>query len=226
MSTARKTNAPPPRPAAGAGGLVLRIVALLCVIALATWGAHEVRDALNLQIRPENEQQVHRAVMIGMVAYVLLLAMPFVPGAEIGLALLTAFGAAIAPLVYAGTVISMLLAYAIGSLLPATVLARILSALHLRKAAALAARAAPLTREERLALLLQGAPPRLMRLALHHRYIALALAVNLPGNVVVGGGGGIMLMVGMSGLFAPFRTLLTIAIAVSPVPLLVMVTGL
>ena len=76
------------------GTLLLRFAILVAVLVLATWGAHLVRDALDLQIRPDNEQQVHRAIMFGAVAYVGLLALPFVPGAEIGLAMLAAFGPA------------------------------------------------------------------------------------------------------------------------------------
>ncbi|CAN0592529.1 unnamed protein product, partial [Ectocarpus sp. 12 AP-2014] len=57
-------------------GLLLKIGFLIGFIVLATWGVHMIRDALDLQIRPDNEQQVHRAIMIGAVAYVGLLAMP------------------------------------------------------------------------------------------------------------------------------------------------------
>jgi hypothetical protein len=163
--------------------------------------------------------------MLGSVAYIGLLALPFVPGAEIGIAMLTAFGASIAPLVYAATVIAMLLSYALGRLLPLSTLARLFDVLRMRRASDLVTRAAPLSRDARLKLLLDGAPPRTIALALRHRYVALALAVNTPGNVVIGGGGGIMLMAGLSGLFAPLPTALTIAIAVMPVPLAVMLLG-
>jgi hypothetical protein len=208
------------------GGLFLRLAILVAVLVLATWGAHLVRDALNLQIRPDNEQQVHRAIMLGAGAYVLLLALPFVPGAEIGLAMLAAFGAGIAPLIYIATVASMTLAYTIGRFLPIGLLERLLEMLRMRRAAALVARAAPLSREERLAMLLDGQAKRTVTRALRYRYIALALAVNTPGNSVIGGGGGIMMMAGLSGIFSPFATLLTVAIAVSPVPLAVMFLGL
>lgn len=211
---------------ASSGAIVLRIVALIAILVIATWGAHLIRDALNLQIRPDNEQQVHRAIMFGAVAYIGLLAMPFVPGAEIGLAMLAAFGAAIAPLIYVCTVTSMTLAFAIGRFLPIGVLERLLSLLRMRRAAALVARAAPLSQEDRLAMLLDGQEKRAVSLALRYRYVALALAVNTPGNSVIGGGGGIMIMAGLSGIFSPLSTFLTIVLAVSPVPLAVMFLGL
>lgn len=206
--------------------LLLRLVILVAVLIIATWGAHLIRDALNLQIRPDNEQQVHRAIMLGSAAFVGLLALPFVPGAEIGLAMLAAFGANIAPLIYVLTVASMMLAYTIGRFLPIGALERLLSFLRLRRAARLVARAAPLSREERIAMLLDGQSKRAVKLGLRYRYIAVALAVNTPGNSIIGGGGGIMMIAGLSGIFSPLATFFTIAVAVSPVPLAVMFLGL
>ena len=206
--------------------LLLRIVLVVCVIALATWGVHIIRDALDLQIRPNNEQQVHRAIMIGAVAYVILLAIPFVPGAEIGIALLAGFGAAIAPLVYVCTVAAMMLAFVIGRFLPITALERFLRLLRLRRAADLVARAAPLSTDERVALLLDGQSKRVLSLAVRYRYLALAIAVNTPGNSIIGGGGGLMMIAGLSGIFTPLSTFLTVILAVSPVPLAVIFLGL
>lgn len=206
--------------------IVLRLAALIALVLVATALAHWVRDSLEMTLTPENEMQIHRGIMIGMAAYVGFLAMPFVPGAEIGIALLTAFGAAIAPLIYVATVSAMMLAYILGRLLPVSALVWLLSALRLRRAAALFARAATLSRDERLALLMEGAPPKLLTIGLRHRYIALALAVNIPGNSLVGGGGGIMMMAGLTGLFAPMTTLLAVMIGVAPVPLAVWLMGL
>lgn len=79
--------------------IALRIAALLAFVVAATWASHLIRDALDLNIMPTNEQSVHRMIMLGTVAYIVLLALPFVPGAEIGFAMLAAFGAAIVPLV-------------------------------------------------------------------------------------------------------------------------------
>lgn len=207
-------------------GLLFRLGVLIGVIVLATWGVHVIRDALDLQIRPDNEQQVHKAIMISVVAYIGLLAMPFVPGAEIGIALLAGFGAAIAPLIYACTIAAMMLAFTIGRFLPISALERLLRALRLRRAAELVARAAPLSEDERVAMLLEGQSKRLAPLALRYRYVAMAVAVNMPGNSLIGGGGGIMIVAGLSGIFTPLSTFLTIVIAVSPVPLAVIFLGL
>ena len=207
-------------------GLLFRFGILIGVIVLATWGVHLIRDALDLQIRPDNEQQVHKAIMIGVVAYIGLLALPFVPGAEIGIAILAGFGAAIAPLIYICTVAAMMLAFTVGRFLPISALERLFRVLRLRRAADLVARAAPLSKDERLEMLLEGQSKRTVGIALRYRYIAMALAVNMPGNSLIGGGGGIMIVAGLSGIFTPMATFVTIIIAVSPVPLAVMFLGL
>lgn len=207
-------------------GILLRLLVLIGLIVLATWGVHLIRDALDLQIRPDNEQQVHKVIMIGAVAYVGLLAIPFVPGAEIGIALLAGFGAAIAPLIFVCTVAGMMLAFSIGRSLPVSALERLFRALHLSRAADLVARSAPMSTDERLAMLLEGQSKRTMSIALRYRYVAMAVAINMPGNSFLGGGGGIMIIAGSSGIFTPVATFLTVVIAVSPVPLAVMFLGL
>jgi hypothetical protein len=207
-------------------GVILKIGILIAFLMLATWGVHMIRDALDLQIRPDNEQQAHKAIMFGAVAYVGLLALPFVPGAEIGIGLLAGFGAAIAPLIYVCTVAAMMLAFTIGRFLPITALERLLWVLRLRRAADLVARAAPLSEDARVAMLLEGQSKRIVPLALRYRYVAMAVAVNTPGNSIIGGGGGIMIVAGLSGIFTPLSTFVTVVIAVSPVPLAVMFLGL
>jgi hypothetical protein len=37
--------------------ILLRVAILIALLVLATLGAHMIRDALNLEIRPDNEQQ-------------------------------------------------------------------------------------------------------------------------------------------------------------------------
>jgi len=66
---------------------------------------------------------------------------------------------------------------------------------------------------------------RVMPFLLRHRFLALMVALNLPGNALVGGGG-IGLMAGSSRLFAFPKFILTVAVAVSPVPLMVMISGM
>lgn len=93
------------------------------------------------------------------------------------------------------------------------------------KVSRLVAKLAPLTMEQRLALLLSNAPAKIVPVLIRYRYIAVAVALNIPGNAVIGGGGGISLMAGMSRLFSFPGFLMTLAIAVSPVPILILIYG-
>lgn len=207
------------------GLLIFRLILLIALVIAATWLAHLVRDALKLDMMPADSNGMRAVLIAGIFAYVILLAIPFVPGAEIGIALLGAFGASVAPVIYAATVIAMMLAYVIGRTLPFEMLSRVFRLFRMRRATVLIDRLCALPQEERLNVLLESAPPQLIKLALQRRYVALALAVNMPGNVILGGGGGILMMAGLSRLFAPLPVLLAILIGVSPVPLAVLLFG-
>ncbi|MBT8458376.1 MAG: hypothetical protein KJN60_01785 [Boseongicola sp.] len=58
---------------------------------------------------------------------------------------------------------------------------------------------------------------------LHHRCAALAVVINMPGNTILGGGGGIALAEGLSRLYQPTHFLATVAVAVAPVPITFMI---
>lgn len=163
---------------------------------------------------------LNRAILTGVAAYVVLMAIPFIPGAEIGLTLLTAFGGAIAPLVYLATVASLMIAYLFGRLLPPTLLQNVLTKFGLNNAALFVKKSAAMTDENLRQYLATTPSPRFL-LPLHrYRYVALALTINMPGNVLIGGGGGIAMMAGLCRLFEPLPFLLTIVIAVLPIPLM------
>lgn len=206
-------------------GLVVRLLMLVVVVLAATWVSYVIRDALDMTVMPHNERAVHWFIMLATGVFVVLLAIPFVPGAEVGLTMLTVFGADIAPLVYGATVTGLMLAFIIGRLVPATTVARGLRALRLTRAAGAVEENAALPKHARLARLMNAGSPRALRLATRYRYLAILLAINLPGNFLIGGGGGISLMAGMSGVFSPVPFLLTVAVAVAPVPLAVMLFG-
>jgi len=164
-------------------------------------------------------------VALVLVAYAVMIALPYVPGIEVGVALMMMEGAWVAPAVWGATVAGLLLAYGCGMILPDRTLLRLLGDLRLRRAANRFAAIAPLTRDQRLALLRQGLPVWLAPLAGGGRYLALAVLINLPGNIALGGGGGLFLFAGFSRLFAPLPVLLTALIAVAPVPLAVWILG-
>ncbi len=160
-----------------------------------------------------------------LLAYALLIAVPFVPGIEIGLSLLMLGGDRVAPFVYLATIAGLMLAYGVGQRVAPGLVARWLDDLGLRRASGAVARLGRLTPQQRIDTLRLRLPARLAPHLLRFRHILLALLINLPGNAVIGGGGGICLLAGMSRLYAPAPMLLTLALAVAPVPLLIWAIG-
>lgn len=187
--------------------------------------ADMVVGQFGLHVRARNEPLLHRIIMTATLVYIVFLAIPFVPGAEIGLAMLLVFGPRLAFLVYASTVVALTLAYLVGRSLPVEFAARAFGLVGLAKARDFVDRLAPLSPGERMDLLVRDSPARLVPYLVRHRYVALAVLLNLPGNFLLGGGGGIALLAGMTGLFPIPRYLLTVAVAVAPVPLIVSFTA-
>lgn len=216
------TSAPPVRGitrAAAVFRVVLRLAALLIFVWLAQRAATWVMTESELL---KGSTGLRTGLLIGLlVAYSAMIALPFVPGVELGVALMMVEGAAVAPLVYLATVTGLLFAFCAGRAIPYRALQRALADLHLRRAGDLVARLQPLDRDQRLALLRQRLPAPLAALMVRHRYLALAVLVNLPGNSVLGGGGGILLLAGLTRLFRLSAVALTLALAVAPVPILV-----
>ena len=160
-----------------------------------------------------------------MVGYALLLAIPFVPGVEIGAAILILEGAKAAPMVYGATVVGLFLAFCIGQFAPLSRLIRLCQDLSLLRIAALLERIESTPRTERLDTMHDSLPRWLVPILCNYRYVTLGIAINLPGNIALGGGGGIMIAGGISRLFQSGYTLLTIALATLPVPLAVWLWG-
>jgi hypothetical protein len=160
-----------------------------------------------------------------LLLYALLIAVPFVPGIEIGIALLMLRGEEVAPYVYIATVAGLCLAYAAGQLVSYAWLHRLFADLRLRRACKLIERTRTMSREDRLDALRSALPGWLEPVAIRGRYVLLALLLNVPGNGVLGGGGGIAMAAGLTRMFAPGWTVATIALAVLPVPLAVWLWG-
>lgn len=205
--------------------VLIKVSCLIFLVVAANIAAEWLVDALKLDIRPSTEDVVHRMIMISAIAYALLIAIPFVPGIEIGLTLLGMFGPAVVFLVYVCTLAGLSISYVIGRLVSTRWMIKLLDDLHLERTSELLKTVEPLSMKDRLTVLASKAPNRYVPFLLRHRYLALAVLVNLPGNIVIGGGGGIALVAGASGLYSLPRFVATIAVAVSPVPLAVLVFG-
>lgn len=83
----------------------------------------------------------------------------------------------------------------------------------------------PLSQSERLDILRTNLPKWASPFLVRFRYLTIAVALNVPGNAFVGGGGGIALIAGLSGLFNTRLVLITFALAVAPIPLAVYFLG-
>jgi len=211
---------------AGAGRrILLKISFLILLIATANVTANWIVDLLALEIRPSTEDTVHRIILLSATAYTFLIAIPFVPGVEIGLTLIGILGPKIVFLVYVCTLAGLSIAFFAGRLIPLNGLIRLLGDLGLHRAKNLLSTIESMTMQERLRFLTSKAPNRYLPFLLRHRYIALAVLINLPGNIVIGGGGGIALMAGASRLYSATRFAATIVIAVSPLPLAILWFG-
>jgi hypothetical protein len=206
-----------------------RIVILLLVyaglLAFSHWGGDWLAGLVGTDLGPEAESHARHLVMASMAIYTALMALPFVPGMEISLALFAAFGSQVAVFVYLATVAALSLSFVIGRLVPIRVLASLFGSLGLLQAQELVTQLAPLSRVQRLEALTAAAPRRFIPWLLKHRYIAIIVALNVPGNALIGGGGGIALLAGISGLFSFPRYLIAVALAVLPIPLFVTLMG-
>ena len=200
--------------------LFFKISLLIGFLVLINYGGSRVIDHINFQLWPEHERFIITALWLSIGIYILWMALPFVPGIELGLALMVMLGAKGVVLVYVCTLLSLSLSFAIGRLIPLKALARFLGWLHLNKARELMLKLEPLNRSERFDVLLQGAPSKIGPFLLKHRYLMIALLLNLPGNALIGGGGGIGLVAGISKLFSFPRYLLLVGLAITPLPLL------
>lgn len=205
-------------------GVALKLALLVALLIGASYAGKWLMGQFDPHLTPASEPMIHRMIVTALAVYVLLMMLPFVPGVEIGLGLMVMFGAKIVPVVYLGTVLALTLAFLIGRLVPQRSIAETFGILRLTRTRDLLRRLEPLDSSQRLEFLLQSASTRVTPFLLRHRFIALAVALNMPGNALIGGGGGIGLVAGFSRLFTLPKFALTVALAVSPVPLIILLT--
>ena len=195
------------------------------LLAVGHWGSEWLIGLVGIDLGSGVTSHARNMLAAVIALYAVLMAFPFVPGIEISLGLLAAFGHHVAPAVYAATVAALTVSYLVGRLLPLRLIAALFRSLGQRRAESLVQRLEPLNPGERLEALTAQAPKRIVPTLLRHRYIAVAVALNVPGNAVIGGGGGIALLAGMSGLFTFPGFLAIVSLAVLPVPLAVLLMG-
>ncbi len=204
----------------------VRLAARIAIVVLAVVLIHNVMDWAILKADQSQNMPLMLSVLgLLLLSYALLLAVPFVPGIEIGLSLLILRGSEVAPFVYIATVLGLALAFLVGRFLPHAWLHGVFADLRMVRACRLIEKLEPMDRKKRLAHLTTGLPGWMVPIAGTGRYLILAVLLNVPGNALVGGGGGIALASGFSRLFRPWLSILVIAAAVLPVPLGVWLYG-
>ncbi|MDH5545103.1 MAG: hypothetical protein OEZ43_05885 [Gammaproteobacteria bacterium] len=158
------------------------------------------------------ENQTTSGLIIGSLCYIALLAIPFVPGVELGILLMLVFGKTGVVLVYLSTIAGLSLAFACGRWLQGDWNVDVAGErkTHLKPILQ------QLTTSDRCSWPHRLAIPHAMR----NQYVCLGLLLNMPGNSMLGGGGGIAAMYGMSKKMKWSRFLLTTTIAVCPVPVI------
>lgn len=191
-------------------------VALILVAqALGDWvGAH-----LQVELSPRQHAMVDTVLLLLVLVYIITMAMPFVPGIEIGLAVMLLFGPDVYLLVYACTQLALLLSFVVGRRLSLGQFAALAAWLRLDRTRSTLASLESMGPDGRLQFMLRAAPRRWLRGLIEHRYLALAVLINVPGNALVGGAGGIGLVAGMSHVFSLPRYAMVMALATTPVPI-------
>ncbi len=216
---------PQQKPAIPKSTRYIKIGLILLLIIVANIGGAWLAQQIDFQLYPRHESMLHILLLSFIGLYILLMAFPFMPGIEVGLALMVVLGSKGVVLVYASTLLALSISFAIGRVVPCRIICAALNWLHFDKASALVAQIEPMTQQQRLDFLYQRAPSRVVPFLLNHRYLTIAALLNLPGNALIGGGGGIGLIVGMSKIIPFYRYLLLVAIAIAPVPLIIYLQG-
>ncbi len=180
-------------------------------------GFHQLRGIL----APANGEIGMYGLWLGAFVFALILALPFVPGVELGLLLMILFGREGVIAAYVATIVGLSLAYFVAETVPNRIMLRWMNELGLSDAANDPKNAIDAIVVGKGAT--RGVAARLGNFLLSHRHLTLAVCLNLPGNSVLGGGGGIAALCGLSGQFHRWRYVSTLIVATAPLPLLVLI---
>lgn len=215
----------PPVPPPVKTGL-LRTVVRLAALAVLAFALHLLFAWAEGYIL-ENEQgwTMPGFLVVALLIYAVLIAIPFVPGIEIGLMVLAAGGGDIAPFVWLATASGLTIAYMVGCKVPYRWLHRVLLDLHLTRACRMLEEFETLSPLERAGFIAAQLPGRYLDWIVNYRYLHLAVLINVPGNSIIGGGGGIAFVSGLSGVFRAPLVVLTLFVATAPVPLTIWLFG-
>ncbi len=210
------------------GGITRGILQLICIVIaviVAKLGFDWLTTQINTLETDQAEQAMTGLILAILLGYAVLIAIPFVPGVEIGATVLMVQGAEAAPLVYLATMLGMSLAFLTGQLLSLDWIIARCDRWRMVRLCNLMHRIKETPMQDRLAALKARLPNWLAPFVVNYRYVMVAIIINTPGSIAIGGGGGIMLATGLSRLFNTGWMIATIAVATLPIPLAVWFMG-
>jgi hypothetical protein len=158
--------------------------------------------------------------------YFITSGLPFVPSSEIGFGLLIIFGGEIAPLIVLVSSAGLITSFLVGKYVPKRRLAELLAWFGLEKAPDFLIKLQGMNPQEKLDHMMQGVSKSFARSLMKYRYFGIMALLNIPGNAVIGGGGGIAFMAGVTGLFSAKWFAVSAILGVLPYPLFFFVAWL
>jgi len=191
---------------------------LSILIIIAIWMDYWIRGELGVGekiIEIARGRWGYGVLAIGGLIYILLLSLPFVPGVELGILLMCAFGKEGIVFVYFATVIGLSIAFLMGRMVSKKWLESLLKKLGFSQTSD--------NQSDEIGSMLDNFLRHkkwLRTLWLNYHYLVIGILLNMPGIYLIGGGGGISLVCGISQRISFKWFLLTVVLAVSPVPLL------
>jgi hypothetical protein len=198
------------------------IAIMLLLFMVGAWS----NDYLHSQLWPINLEQAQMLIGCLLLAYAVCMMLPFMPAIELGLLLLAMLDIQGVVWLYLVTVFALTTSYGIGRVIPVSMLKKLFEYLHFHRASDLLCCAGECGEKEQIDRFIKHAPKRLVPFLLRHRYCVFAVAINTPGNMIIGGAGGIAMMSGFSRIYGFGQFILTVLIAVSPLPILTILSKL
>src|SRR3989304_4628019 len=159
----------------GRAKVAIAIALFLGILLFLNYGVAMLADTLAFQTWPRHVTIAVFIVFASATLYVILMALPFMPGIEVGLMLMAMLGVEGIALVYLCTVLALSLSFLAGRLLPPRNVARPRGWLSLERARKLVTDLEPLGPEERLRFLTRNAPSRIAPFLLRHPSLSLAV---------------------------------------------------
>lgn len=206
---------------------IARTFVRLAIVVVLVFVVHQLMSWVLVKAEiADNTPLMIGLMCLVLLTYILLISIPFVPGIEIALSLMVIRGPDVVIWVYAATIMGLMLAFLAGRYLSYTHLHNIFRDLRMKRACELLDTIQPLSRKERLDTLKNHIPAFLRPFLIEGRYAMVGIVLNIPGNALIGGGGGILLIAGLSRLFSTGWMFITLMIAVAPIPIAILVFGI